>query len=196
MGIYRLMRQLRTTDNLECYEAVEFFFEFAWYNSQTGGAEIHGRLSAVDGRAIVFHKKGNAHRELFERTGREWRPASAPQRPPITDEPPADPAAWGQWLATQPGFERAAEILAGRYSDSNWGSAREDANVLRFAALRLAPSRPPLASWLADRSLDLYHAWMSQATSGGEGTAMQHEVQGELADLRRLMLPGTKGSGS
>ena len=193
-GIYRLARPLCTTDNLECSEGAEFYFEFAWYNSQSGAAGIHGRLSAPDGLAIEFHTPGNTHRELFERTGREWRPVSARQRPPVTDEPPADSAAWGAWLGTQPGFERAAGILAGRYSDSNWGSVRENANVLRHAALRLEQSRPALASWVADRSLDLYHAWMSQATSGGEGPAMQYEVRGELDDLRRLMLP--KGSGS
>jgi len=69
---------------------------------------------------------------------------------------------------------------------ADWGAARRDAEVVGAAARRVARENRGLGAWLAAQSLGMYYAWMAQATSGGEGTAMLHEVQGDLDELRVL----------
>jgi hypothetical protein len=84
-------------------------------------------------------------------------------------------------------FGRVSAILAGGCSMEDWGAARRDADQLHAAAMSLQHSQPDVARWLAERSLSFYHNWMSQATSGAEGTAMAYEVRRELVDLRKLI---------
>lgn len=110
----------------------------------------------ADGQSVVFATRDGDHRDCFEPTGREERP---PAKPPVEQH------------------QTAART---------WGSTREDAEVLRNAALRLEHSQPAVARRIATEALQLYHAWMAQATSGGEGAAMEYEVRSELREMRRI----------
>ena len=77
--------------------------------------------------------------------------------------------------------------MAGLISEGHWTATLDDAHALRHAALRVAATHPVEAWHLADRSLHAYHAWMAQATSGGEGAAMQSQVRDELKQLRQML---------
>lgn len=183
--VYRLTRALRTADGRTCPSGMEFRFEQAIVNIHTKQAEIHGL--APDDTSLVFHSRDGEHREWFEDTGNEYRPAPPPPRRASTPAPAGGEAEWKRWLAEQPEFEDAAKVMNGELSKNNWGSARLDADTLRAAASALAPTEPAVARWLAERSLDLYHAWMSQATGGGEGSAMQYQIRPDLETLRRIL---------
>jgi hypothetical protein len=183
--VYLLRRALRSSDGRVCPMGMEFRFEFAIVNLKARQAEIHGL--DPESTSVVFESRNEEHREWFDDTGREWRPGQ-PRPPAVTVAAPAESEeGWLRWLAGLSDFEKAAAILAGEGSGQNWGSARADADVLRAAAAALRQNHPTMARWLATRSLDLYHTWMSQATSGGEGTAMQYEVRNELEELRRMV---------
>jgi hypothetical protein len=97
-----------------------------------------------------------------------------------------------QWLAARPQFARASEILAGKYSSEGWESARNDAEVLYAAARALENEHLWVASWLADWSRTFYHAWMSQATSGGEASEMRDQIRSELIQLNRIIEGGER----
>ena len=183
--VYLLRRELRSSDGLVYPEGMEFRFEFAFVNLTTRTAEIHG-LDPED-QVVVFASQNEEHRQWFEDSGREWRAGKPPRRVVSGPVPVGGEEAWRQWLAGQPDFEDVAKVLAGDSSVRNWGSARAGADTLRCAATTLRHSHPAIARWLAVRSLDLYHAWMSQATSGGEGTAMQYQVRNELEQLRQMI---------
>lgn len=184
-GIYRLTRAVRTTDGREYPPDTEFHFDFAVVNTVAKTAVVNGHIGSED-ETVAFATQGDEHREWFERPGREWRPGR--RAPPPSSMPPPDPAEWAEWLARQPGFQEAGNILAGRTpgGERNWGTTRVEADRIRDAAIYFESIHPDFARWLADQGLHHYHAWMSQATSGGEGTAMQYEVRGDLARLRRI----------
>lgn len=187
-GIYRLTRALRTTDGREYPPDTEFHFDFAVVNTVAKTAVVNGHIGSEDDTA-AFATQGDEHREWFERTGREWRPAPKKQHTAIASSVPLDPAEWAEWLAKQPRFQEAGEILAGRAlgaGERNWGTTHVEADRIRDAAIYFESIHPELARWLADQGLHHYYAWMSQATSGGEGTAMQYEVREDLARLRRI----------
>lgn len=173
----------QTVDGYRCPEGMEFRFEYAIVNVTTKDAEVHGL--GPDGRKLVFRTRAGEHRNIFVFTGKEW--SHEVKRTPAAVTAPA-PSEGGEaaWLARQPGFERASAILGGKYDSGHWDATRNDADVLRAAAKALAASHPGVARFLADRALSFYHAWMSQATSGGEGTAMQYQVREELKEMRRL----------
>lgn len=181
-GIYELTEEAVTTDGKRCAAGTEFWFEYAIVDMKAREALVHGSTPAGD--PLVFATHGDEHRRLFVRTGLEWRPRRAPSPPRGEAVASGGEAAW---LAARPEFARASALVAGARSSGNWGAAREDADTLRAAALSLEHSQPEVARWLADRALSFYHSWMSQATSGGEGTAMEYEVRNQLADMRRLL---------
>lgn len=182
-GVYRLKRDVRSTEGRLCPAGMEFRFEFAFYDTATGDAELHG--FDEDGLAVTIRTSSWWHQELFIKTGLEWRPAPRPEPTPAP-APEESEELRIAWLQRQPAYKEAAAILSGRHATGDWGAARRDADVLCRAARALAKSNPSVARWVASRSLDFYHAWMSQATSGGEGSAMQSEVSSELAEMRRL----------
>jgi hypothetical protein len=62
------------------------------------------------------------------------------------------------------------------------GEEREGYDPTRGAALEFfgdccRESRPEMALWFYERSLDFLHRWGSEATSGGEGFARQMEIK-------------------
>lgn len=191
--VYELRESATTLAGRSYPAGTEFWFEYAIVTRKTRDALVHG--TTPEGEHLVFPVHDYAHRHLFIDTGREWRPrkaaaaavAVAPPLPAAQDTQVRENPANIRWLAAQPQFAQASRILAGQFTDS-YGYG--DADVLRRAALALEHTQPQIAAWLADRSLDLYHAWMSQATSGGEGTAMQNQIRNELADMRRLIERG------
>lgn len=178
--IYTLMRPLRAVNGRECPAGMVFRFENARVNLKAGTARINGL--GPDDEALSFDSKGSEHRESFCFTGQEWRPGTGPR-------PQALPAATGPFdpSSVPPGHERALAIMRGELSPRDWGSLRADADVLRSAVLKLQASHPQAARHMAERSQRLYYSWMSQATSGGEGTAMQYEVRNELQELKQLL---------
>jgi hypothetical protein len=184
--VFTLQADLTTTEGLIYRRDAQFRFEYAFANVLTGEAEIHG-LDA-DGREIVFLTKNREHRTLFADTGEEWRPGG---KPPSKPKPPPQGSAeqeWLQWLDTNADFKEAHAILAGASRQANdWGAHRQTAEVLRRAAVAIAAAgQTDMAAWLAGRALNYYHAWMSQATSGGEGSAMEYEIRDQLKEMRKL----------
>lgn len=180
--VYSLPAGLVTVEGEPIPEGFEFRFDHAFVNIKTHDSEFHGTGSS--GQPVVFRTKGDEYKRIVW-DGREFWPE--PEKKAPATAAPAPPA--GQeaaWLARQPGFGAASAILAGQFSAGDWGAARRDADVLRAAAKALADSHPSVARFLADKSLHMYHVWMSQATSGGEGTAMQYEVREELKEMRKL----------
>jgi hypothetical protein len=206
--IYTLRQALVTRDGHRCEAGSSFRFEHAIVDVPARRAEIHG-LGPLN-EAMVFDSRDDAHRQWFGDTGHEWRPGSWVLPGAAPTEPPSQaddgPAPEGEALVAalrQRGHAEAADVLAGRRSSSGWGGARDDADVLAACARvlagragRVAPaSAPPLARAVADEALTLYHAWMSQATSGGEGAAMQYEIARPLAEMRQLVgLPAVRRS--
>ncbi len=197
--VYVLRQALVTRDGRRCEAGSSFRFEHAIVDLPARHAEIHG-LGPLN-EALVFDSRDDAHRRWFGDTGHEWRPGSwlLPGAPPAEPASEADdgPAPEGEALVAalrQRGHTEAADVLAGRRRTGGWGGARDDADVLAACARRLAfrtglatpASAPPLARAVADEALTLYHAWMSQATSGGEGAAMQYEIARPLAEMRQL----------
>lgn len=183
-SVYRLKADLRAVDGRLCPSGMEFRFEFAIVNSLTEDAEVHGL--DPEGAEVVILTRSGWHKEVFAGTGRQWRPQRKAEPPPSPGED-GDRDAWLAWLERQPEYRNAAGILSGqRVSTGDWGADLRDADTLCAAARALAKTNPAVARWVAGRSLDLYHCWMSQATSGGEGTAMQYQVRNELDEMRRL----------
>lgn len=178
--IYRLPRALRAINGRECPAGMLFRFDRAIVDLPARRARIEG-LGPTD-EPLVFISDNDAHRQWFEFTGDEWRPAAAPTPPPLP--PLSGPV---DMSALPPGHERAVQILAGQHSPPDWGSRRADADVLRASALALAKTHPAQARVLAEASRQLYHSWMGQATSGGEGAAMSGAVARELQQLADLM---------
>jgi len=78
-------------------------------------------------------------------------------------------------------------ILAGKHSPSNWNSSRADAEVLLAAAMDFERSQPAGARWLAEESEALFYCWTAEATSGGEGTAMQNEIRSDVKTIERIL---------
>lgn len=207
--IYTLRQTLVTRDGRRCEAGSSFRFEHAIVDVPARCAEIHG-LGPLN-EALVFDSRDDAHRLWFGDTGQEWRPGSwtlggapAPEAQADADEDGAPPQ--GDALAAalrRLGHAEAADVLAGLRRSGGWGGARDDADVLAACARMLARGpgpmpqtpAPPLARAVADAALTLYHAWMSQATSGGEGAAMQGEIARPLAEMRQLAgLPAVRRS--
>lgn len=179
--IFALAREAESTSGRVWPCGAEFRFDYAIANLLARTAEVHG--FSPTGEKMIFAMPYGEHRNLFVFTGREWTEPEPEPEP----APPGGEEAWKTWLAAQPGFERAAAIVKGARSSGDWGASRNDADVVRKAAVAFAKKQPAVARWLADRSLNLYYSWMSQATSGGEGTAMEHEVRDYLAELRGIL---------
>ena len=184
--VFTLQADLTTTEGLLYRRDAQFRFEFAFANVITGEAEIHG-LDA-DGREIAFITHNREHRTLFADTGDEWRPGG---KPPSKLKPPPQGSTeqdWLQWLASNADFEEAHQILtSGSRQAQDWDAHRRTAEVLRRAAVALAAAeQPAMAAWLADHALNHYHSWMSQATSGGEGSAMEYQVRDQLKEMRAI----------
>lgn len=195
--IYTLRQALVTVDGRRCEAGSSFRFEHAIVDLPARRAEIHG-LGPLNER-LVFDSRDHAHRTWFADTGHEWRPGSWTLAAPAAPEASADdgPAPQGEALVArlrQRGHAEAADVIAGQRRTGGWGGARDDADVLTACARALAgrqgngaaASPSPLARAVADAALTHYHAWMSQATSGGEGAAMQSEIARPLAEMRAL----------
>jgi hypothetical protein len=188
--IYALAEPVTSTAGRTYAAGTEFWFEYAIVTRKTRDALVHG--STPEGERIVIATSDNSHRRIFADKGSEWRPPVAAAQPspapptPAPVQPHRAQMPEARWFAAQPQFARASAIIAGNDSEPSWGSARQDADVLRAAANALQHIQPDVAIWLAHWSLVLYHSWMAQATSGGEGTAMMNEIRNELAEMRRL----------
>lgn len=185
--VFELSEDAVATDGRRWPAKSEFWFEFVIINTLNGEALVHG--VTPNGETLVFATRGWHYRQLFVDTGREWRP-QGPQPAERSHEFTSGEAA--AWLATRPEFARAAAIAKGHRTTGHWGASRDDADVLRRAAKLLEKSQPGVARWLAELSLTFYHTWMSQATSGGEGTAMEYEVRRELAEVRAVIAGGNR----
>lgn len=182
--VFEMPVGLKNIDGAPIPAGLEFRFDHAIVNVNTGDAEIHG--TGPNGEPVAFRTVGGEHKSLFVWTGREHWPQENPD--PVSRESHVTPGAEAEWLRAG-GFGEAAAIVSGRYSSGDWDASRRDADVLRRAARALDRAHRPMARFLADLSLSCYHAWMSQATSGGEGTAMEHSVREELKEMRKLLEP-------
>jgi hypothetical protein len=178
--IMALQQELVAAGGRRCPAGMEFRFEFAQVNLTAKSAVIHGFDTGE--QPVAFALRLNDHQHLFAYTGRDWWPAPPPQ--PEVHVPAGFEL---QWLSAQPEYREAAHIAAGNYSNENWGSARRDGDVLQQAALALAEVNPGVARWLAGKSISCYYSWTSQATSGGEGTALSYEVREDLKRMRALI---------
>lgn len=124
----------------------------------------------------------NGHmREFFEVTG-EVHPAPdesfSPQRPdaPAYREPLEALLATGR-------FDEART----RIPDLFGRTAREAAGALTIAAQRsFGEDVPALYEWLRDEAIHHWHAWGSEATSGGDGAARMLEIGPALAKFKSL----------
>lgn len=189
--IYELAEAFATTSGKLIPAGSEFWFEYAIVTLKTRDALVHG--STPEGEPLVFQTRDNGHRSLFVNTWREWRPrggGNAAEVPAAVAARVNTPEA--QWLAARPQFAQVSEILAGKYASPGRESARRDAEVLYQAARKLENEHLWIATWLADWSQTFYHAWMSQATSGGEAAEMRDEIRGELIQLNRLVEAGER----
>lgn len=190
--IYVTELDLTTADGQPYPRGAEFRFEYAIANAYTRDAEIHGLNPA--GEPVVFHAKAGEYRQWFTFTGQEWREGAAPkpEAPPIPAAIVAKGSAgFREWIATQPAYVDAHGVLnSSAHGATDWFASRRDGDILLRAARTASNAgQQELAAWLADRSLDFYHSWMSQATSGGEGCAMQNEIREELAEARKISSP-------
>lgn len=114
--------------------------------------------------------------------------------PPPTDAPPAS----GLWDALDTHLAHAlSQVRAGRPEDAtaqwvalttqalaphDWGASRTLAEHVQQRAMALREptghiSEPTAWAWLKDTSLHHWHAWGAQATSGGEGAAMNLPIK-------------------
>ncbi len=180
--LYRLTGSVRDDAGREHLAGEKVSFERAIVNVPKGDAEIH--LLTEQNEPFVVRTEGNAHRALFEKLyGEETRPVKETKRVELGGLPEAQEY-WPAWLGRQ-GFGDASAILEGRYREG-WGGALSDGEVLLGCAKHFETAHRGLSQWLADKALDLFHGWMSQATSGGEGTAMQYQIREQLKDARRI----------
>jgi hypothetical protein len=181
--VYLLVSSVRDDAGVEHVAGERVSFEKAIVNVHKGDAELH--LLTAANEPFVVRTQANAHRELFEKLyEEETRPAKVEKRVDITGLPESQED-WPAWLAQQEGFADATAILNGKYRDG-WGGALSDGEVLLGCAKHFETTHKGLAQWLADHALNLFHGWMSQATSGGEGTAMQYQIRDELKEARRI----------
>lgn len=181
--LYQLTSPVRDDAGIEHLAGEKVSFERAIVNVHKGDAEIH--LLTAKNEPFVVRTQANAHRALFEKLyGEETRPAKVEKKVNIAGLPEAQED-WPAWLAKQQGFEDATAILNGKYREG-WGGALSDGEVLLGCAKHFETTHKELAAWLADKALDMFHSWMSQATSGGEGTAMQYQIREQLKDARRM----------
>lgn len=181
--LYRLTAAVRDEAGREHAAGEKVSFERAIVNVPKGDAEIH--LLTEKNEAFVVRTQANAHRALFEKLyGEETRPVVEEKKVDLSGLPEAQEH-WPTWLSRQHGFGEAAAILEGKYRQG-WGGALSDGEVLLDCARHFEKSHQALTQWLAERALDCFHSWMSQATSGGEGTAMQYQIREQLKDARRM----------
>lgn len=181
--VYRLTGEVRDDAGVEHVAGEKVSFERAIVNVHKGDAEIH--LLTAKNEPFIVRTQANAHRALFEKLyEEETRPAKVEKKVDITGLPEAQED-WSVWLENQRGFEDVAAILSGKYEDG-WGGSLSDGKVLLGTAQHFETTHKGLAAWLADRALNFFHGWMSQATSGGEGTAMQYQIREELKEARRI----------
>lgn len=183
-GLYTLARPTRSVDGVLHPEGAEFMFDYGIANVFTRDAMLY---FTVNDQEVVFDTRAGEYRELFVPTGLEGRPSRREPTAPPEDLQPVDESQWLEWLAARPEYQRAAAILKGLHTDNHWSAARDEADVLRRASNRLEAIQPAMSRWLADQSLNAYHAWMSQATSGGEGAAMEYQVRDDLKELRKRL---------
>jgi hypothetical protein len=66
-------------------------------------------------------------------------------------------------------------------------ATRDFAERLESAAAAAFADNRAAARWLAEQSRNYFFRWMSGATSGGEGTAMQYQAGGNLRRLKRIL---------
>jgi hypothetical protein len=181
--LYRLTAAVRDDAGVEHLAGEKVSFERAIVNVPKGDAEIH--LLTSSNEPFVLRTQANAHRALFEKLyGEETRPVPEVRLVDISGLPERAEE-WPAWLAKQPEFSEASAILYGKYRDG-WGGSVSDGEVLLRCAKHFETTHIGLAAWLADKALDMFHSWMSQATSGGEGTAMQYQIREQLKDARRI----------
>jgi hypothetical protein len=152
-----------------------------WIGGATAGGEAAAmyesvRTSLDEIRAIFGKPPG--------RDPIPWPPGSKLPEPDVrTLPPPPDPKEWPRWLAASAEMPEAAALM--KASRSN--DPRTDADTLLTAARALHAKHPGVARWLADRARRFYYSWTAQATSGGEGVAMQGQVRAELDELERML---------
>lgn len=172
---YALTRDVTCVDGHLCEKGSVVRYMSSMLHLNGKGANVHAKTR--EGRAVEF------------RIG-SWE-ADAWFVPQPRVEPYADREKLRALLSWHPGMERACQILAGNISKGNWGSAQRDGDTLWFAALEMERSgNGPAAKALAEESLSAYYSWLSQATSGGEGTAMEREVSPRIKELERLLSGG------
>lgn len=82
---------------------------------------------------------------------------------------------------------RAATVLAGKHSRTDWASSLVDAEVLLAAALYFDKAEPEVASWLAGESAALFHRWTAPERRSGDGTAMQDRIRSSLYTIERIL---------
>ncbi len=181
--VYILRSAVRDDSGREHPAGAKVSFEKAIVDVYKGNAEIH--LLDAHNHPFVVRTQSNAHRQLFERTEEQTRPLKSELTKADISRLPEESHDWPTWLAQQPDFAEAAAILNGKRR-GGWGGALSDAEELLGAAKHYATAHPGLARWLADHALNHFYSWTSQATSGGEGTAMQNQIREQLKTAERL----------
>lgn len=179
--VYRLARPMQTSDGRMLGEGSEVVFEEAWVNINTGAVKAH--FNDAGTWELLEIPTQRKELEGFVWLEREAYGPAKPKGPAMRTPAPADPSCWAGWLAEHPDWEDAAKVMMGRGSCDS----RADADTVYHAAWAFREIYPAVARWLAERSLQLYYAWTAQATSGGEGRAMQNEVRSHLDDLEAIL---------
>jgi len=182
-GVYRVSQPLETLDGRAVPAGKELTFEYARVNINTGEARAYFHDEQGMEYEIPTHR--NRISAEFEKLGRESRPLKSSRTMNLTSPPPPNPQRWLAWLAEQPDWEGAAKTMGQATSLD----PRAEADTLLWAARAFRPFHPEIARWLADRSQTLYYTWTAQATSGGEGTAMQSQIRSQLAELEDILNP-------
>lgn len=165
----------------------------------------HGRMR--DYFQVASVPSGESREQRRERPGPTLR-ESTPPRPrdnigvassERSQQPPT--LACGDWereeaglqqigaLALEQRFAEARERLFELCRGGERGNERlqELAEALgRMAAARAGDPDRSVYEWLRDRSKDLWYAWGSTATSGGEGAARSVEIDAAMERFRRL----------
>jgi hypothetical protein len=178
--IFEIQQPIRTRDGRLCEPGMEFRFEYAIANALTRDAEIHG-LGPND-EELIFDAKAGEYRQWFENSGREWRPGKPAPIPPTPEQ-----------IAEAEALIAGLKPLEASKGEPNWGTSRAEGDELLASAQAMARTgRADLAAALAQKALNHYYAYTSQATSGGEGTALQHEVRDDVAAARRLIEEGSR----
>jgi len=165
----------------------------------------HGRMKDYFG--VASATVGESREQPRDRPGPNPLATTPPRPRTETDvassqrsqPPPALPR--GDWNREEPGLQQVGTLaVEQRFAEARErlfelcrgnGGRNERLQELAEALGRMAVARAgdpnrSVYEWLRDRSKDLWYAWGSTATSGGEGAARSVEIDAAMERFRRL----------